>query len=126
MSVAAAIRQQCTHVSPRKRPEISIAEAATIAFARPCRELDLSEDSAPDNRPPALRATEVEQMQKRRTSKHRGALNEYESAWLEGDEHKWLVGLNPDDVLQALWDRAGDSENFFWKIGMHFPEPVAN
>jgi phage terminase small subunit len=40
--------------SPRKRPEVSIAEAATIAFARLCRELDLSEDSAPDNRPPAL------------------------------------------------------------------------
>jgi phage terminase small subunit len=42
--------------SPRKRPEISIAEAATIAFARLCRELDLSEDSAPDNRPPVLRS----------------------------------------------------------------------
>lgn len=42
--------------SPRKRPEVSIAEAATIAFARLCRELDLSEDSAPDNRPPALRS----------------------------------------------------------------------
>jgi phage terminase small subunit len=42
--------------SPRKRPEVSIAEAATIAFARLCRELDLSEDSTPDNRPPALRS----------------------------------------------------------------------
>jgi phage terminase small subunit len=42
--------------SPRKRPEVSIAEAATIAFARLCRELDLSEDSAPDHRPPALRS----------------------------------------------------------------------
>jgi phage terminase small subunit len=42
--------------SPRKRPEVSIAEGATIAFARLCRELDLSEDSAPDNRPPALRS----------------------------------------------------------------------
>ena len=42
--------------SPRKRPEVSVAEAATIAFARLCRELDLSEDSAPDNRPPALRS----------------------------------------------------------------------
>jgi hypothetical protein len=42
--------------SPRKRPEVSIAEAATIAFARLCRELDLSEDSAPDNRPPAIRS----------------------------------------------------------------------
>ena len=42
--------------SPRKRPEVSIAESATIAFARLCRELDLSEDSAPDNRIPALRS----------------------------------------------------------------------
>jgi phage terminase small subunit len=42
--------------SPRKRPEVSIAEAATIAFARLCRELDLSEDTVPDNRPPALRS----------------------------------------------------------------------
>jgi phage terminase small subunit len=42
--------------SPRKRPEVSIAEGATIAFARLYRELDLSEDSAPDNRPPALRS----------------------------------------------------------------------
>jgi phage terminase small subunit len=43
--------------SPRKRPEVSIAEAATIAFARLCRELDLSEDSAPDeNRPPSIKS----------------------------------------------------------------------
>jgi hypothetical protein len=56
-------------------------------------------------------------MPKRRTSKHRGALNEYESAWLEGDEHGWLVGLNPDDVLQALWDRAGIAKTFFGKLG---------
>lgn len=42
--------------SPRKRPEVSVAESATIAFARLCRELDLNEDSAPDNRPPALRS----------------------------------------------------------------------
>jgi phage terminase small subunit len=42
--------------APRKHPAVSVAEAATIAFARLCRELDLSEDSAPDNRPPALRS----------------------------------------------------------------------
>ena len=44
--------------SPRKRPEISIAEAATIAFARLCRELDLNEeDSSPgESRPPAIRS----------------------------------------------------------------------
>ncbi len=42
--------------APRKHPAVSVSEAATIAFARLCRELDLSEDSAPDNRPPALRS----------------------------------------------------------------------
>jgi phage terminase small subunit len=42
--------------SPRKRPEVSIAEAATIAFARLCRELDLSEESTPDNRPPSIKS----------------------------------------------------------------------
>jgi P27 family predicted phage terminase small subunit len=43
--------------SPRKRPEVSIEEAARIAFARLCRELDLDEeDSAPESRPPAIRS----------------------------------------------------------------------
>ena len=63
---------------------------------------------------------------KRRNNKHRGAINEYEAAWLEGDKHGWLVGLNPDDVLQALWDRAGDQENFHWEPGQHYPEPIAD
>jgi hypothetical protein len=61
--------------------------------------------------------------QKIRNNKNRGAINQYEAAWLEGDQHGWLVGLNPDDVLQALWDRAGDHENFFWESGQHYPEP---
>jgi phage terminase small subunit len=42
--------------APRKHPAVSVGEAATIAFARLCRELDLSEDSAPDSRPPSLRS----------------------------------------------------------------------
>jgi hypothetical protein len=62
---------------------------------------------------------------KRRSSKHRGAINQYEAAWLEGDKHGWLVGLNTDDVLQALWIRAGDHENFHWKPGQHYPVPLA-
>jgi P27 family predicted phage terminase small subunit len=44
--------------APRKHPAVSVAEAATIAFARLCRELDLNEeDSSPgESRPPALRS----------------------------------------------------------------------
>jgi P27 family predicted phage terminase small subunit len=43
--------------APRKHPAVSVAEAATIAFARLCRELDLNEDSAPgESRPPAIRS----------------------------------------------------------------------
>jgi P27 family predicted phage terminase small subunit len=42
--------------APRKRPEVSVEEAARIAFARLCKELDLSEESVPDSRPPALRS----------------------------------------------------------------------
>jgi hypothetical protein len=61
---------------------------------------------------------------KRRSNKHRGAINQYEAAWLDGDKHGWLVGLNTDDVLQALWDRAGDHETMYWNPSMHFPEPI--
>ena len=60
---------------------------------------------------------------KYRTSKKRAALNEYESAWLQADKHGWLVGLNHDDTLQALWDRAGNHDTMYWEPGMHFPEP---
>ena len=43
--------------SPRKHPAVSVAEAATIAFARLCRELDLDVDPpATASRPPALRS----------------------------------------------------------------------
>jgi P27 family predicted phage terminase small subunit len=42
--------------SPRKRPEVSIAESATIAFARLARELDLDVDPPAGSRPPALQS----------------------------------------------------------------------
>ena len=42
--------------SPRKRPEVSIAESATIAFARLTRELDLDVDPPASARPPALQS----------------------------------------------------------------------
>jgi hypothetical protein len=62
---------------------------------------------------------------KRRTSEHRGALNEYEMAWLEGDRKVgFLWSLNHTFMRQELWDRAGDHENFFWEPGMRFPEPI--
>jgi hypothetical protein len=61
---------------------------------------------------------------KRRSSKHRGAINQYEAAWLEGDRDVgFLYSLNHDHVRQALWDRAGDSETMFWEPGMQCPEP---
>jgi hypothetical protein len=64
-------------------------------------------------------------MPKRRTSKHRGAINEYEAAWLEGDRQKgFMYSLNHGLVRQELWDRAGDHESFHWKLGMRFPEPI--
>ena len=62
---------------------------------------------------------------KRRSSKHRGAINQYKSAWLEGDrEVGFLYSLNHDHVRQALWDRAGDHEAMFWEPGMDYPEPI--
>jgi hypothetical protein len=61
---------------------------------------------------------------KRRSSKHRGAINQYEAAWLEGDRDVgFLYSLNHDHVRQALWDRTGDSETMFWEPGMQYPEP---
>jgi hypothetical protein len=63
-------------------------------------------------------------MPKRRTNKHRGAINQYEAAWLDGNRKVgFLYSLNHDHVLQALWDRCGDSENFRWEPGMDYPEP---
>jgi hypothetical protein len=59
-----------------------------------------------------------------RKLKARGALNEYEAAWLQAEEHGWLVGLNHDDALQALWDRAGSHDTMYWEPGMHFPESI--
>jgi phage terminase small subunit len=40
--------------SPRKRPEVSIAEAATIAFARLVREMSLDVEPPEASRPPGL------------------------------------------------------------------------
>jgi hypothetical protein len=60
---------------------------------------------------------------KRHSSKHRGAINQYEAAWLEGDRKAgFLYSLNHDFVHQALWDRAGDHETMFWESGMRYPE----
>jgi hypothetical protein len=61
---------------------------------------------------------------KRRNSKHRGAINQYEAAWLDGNrEVGFLYSRNHDHVLQALWDRCGDHETMFWEPGMRYPEP---
>src|ERR1700737_3375265 len=42
--------------APRKRPEVSVAEASTIAFARLTRELDLDCGSPATPQPPALQS----------------------------------------------------------------------
>jgi P27 family predicted phage terminase small subunit len=40
--------------SPRKHPAVSVLEAATIAFARLCRELSLTDTTPDENRPPLI------------------------------------------------------------------------
>lgn len=46
--------------SPKCRPEVAIERDSRIAFARLCRELDLSEDATPlPTRPPALHSNRV-------------------------------------------------------------------
>jgi hypothetical protein len=61
---------------------------------------------------------------KRRSSKHRGAINQYEAAWLDSNrEVGFLYSRNHDHVLRALWDRCGDHENFQWSPGMDYPTP---
>jgi hypothetical protein len=62
---------------------------------------------------------------KRRASKHRGALNQYESAWLEGDRKVGgFIQFKADEELQELWDRAGDHQTMYWQPGMSFPVPI--
>jgi hypothetical protein len=64
-------------------------------------------------------------MPKRRTSKHRGAVKDFEAAWLDGDrEAGFMYSLHHDFVHRELWDRAGDHENFFWQEGMRGPVPI--
>jgi hypothetical protein len=36
----------------------------------------------------------------------------------------FMYSLNHGFVHQALWDRAGDSENFRWEPGMRWPQPI--
>ena len=65
----------------------------------------------------------INDMPKRRASKHRGAVKDFEAAWLEGDrEPGFMYSLLHDFVHQELWNRAGDSENFRWEPGMRWPE----
>jgi hypothetical protein len=55
-------------------------------------------------------------MPKRRTNKHRGACNVYESAWLEGDRKVgFLFSLNHDFVLQPFGTAVGITSHFIGK-----------
>jgi hypothetical protein len=77
------------------------------------------------DRPPFILTRDDKMPVKRRTNKRRGAINEYEAAWLEsGRADGGFVQFKPDEELQELWERAGDHESFYWTPGMNFPEPI--
>lgn len=64
---------------------------------------------------------------KRRTSKHRGAIQDFEAAWLVGNEkdtYVFMYSLSHGFVHRELWDKHGDHENFFWEEGMQYPVPI--
>ena len=66
-------------------------------------------------------------MPKRRTSKHRGTVKDFEAAWLVGDQEAgFLYSLHHDFVHEELWSRAGNFEEYFWEAGMSFPEPKSS
>jgi hypothetical protein len=61
-----------------------------------------------------------------RNDKRRGAVKDFEAAWLDSDRDSdigFLYSLNHDFVHRELWDRAGDSENLYWTEGMDWPVP---
>jgi len=63
-----------------------------------------------------------------RNNKRRGAVTDYEAAWLVGgnkeDAYVFLYSLHHDFVHRELWDRAGDDENFHWAEGMQWPVAI--
>ena len=62
-----------------------------------------SDASSRSQHHPRLEVTEDNWMAKRRTGKHRGALNSYEKAWLEGDRKVgFLYSLNHGFMRQEL------------------------
>jgi hypothetical protein len=74
--------------APRKRSEVSVAESATIAFARLTRELDLDCGSRATSAPPLpFNLTGAINGIKKRLDKRRSAVSETEAAWLRGDRN---------------------------------------
>ena|SRR5258708_4862402 len=69
-----------------------------------------------------VRTGKIEMPVKRRTNKKRDGISEHEAAWLQGDHDCGFVQFKHPDDLQALWDRAGDSETMFWEPPMSYPE----
>jgi hypothetical protein len=60
-----------------------------------------------------------------RNNKRRGAVKDFEAAWLNGDrEAGFFYSLHHDFVHRELWERAGDHENFYWEEGMQWPVPI--
>ncbi len=65
--------------------------------------------------------------QKVRTNKRRGAIKDFEAAWLCGNRKEGsMYSLHHTFVHQELWDRAGDHERFHWSPGMQYPESIAD
>jgi hypothetical protein len=62
---------------------------------------------------------------KRRNNKRHAAIGDDEAAWLRGDRHSGFIQFKPDEELQELWDRHGDTEAMYWEQGMRRPEPLA-
>jgi P27 family predicted phage terminase small subunit len=110
--------------APRKHPAVSVAEAATIAFARLCRELDLSEDSAPDNRPLPCAATEANpcQSDEQKNIVVRSTATRKRGWKVIAKKASRIAYL--DFIRQELWDRAGDHETMHWNPSMRYPAPI--
>jgi hypothetical protein len=61
---------------------------------------------------------------RKRNLSRRGAVTANEAAWLCGDRNCGFVEFKHDEELKELWNLHGDSAEFFWRPGMHFPEPL--
>ena len=57
----------------------------------------------------------------RKRSNSTAGLSENVRLWLAGKKPPGFFKFKCADELEALWNRHGDSENFFWRRGMRLP-----